>query len=102
MADTQFDEAKAKAWATEVEGELEQVDALLKQVAEECATQPYEDDTIMNMLHQTGEALGTAWSELGKQFTDTISNMFSLISTIASFVAKAAEAVANWTGSVKN
>ena len=102
MADTRFDEAKAKAWATEVEAELQQVEVLLKEVAEECATQPYEDDTIMNTLHQTGVALGTAWGELGKQFADTISNMFSLISTIASFVAKAAEAVASWAGSAKN
>lgn len=102
MADTQFDEAKAQAWAIEVQGELDQVNALLRQVAEECATQPYEDDTIMNTLHQTGEALGNAWQELGTQFTDTISNMFSLISTIATSVAKAAESIANFVSGVKN
>lgn len=93
MADTQFDEAKARAWTIEVEGELKQVDALLKQVAEECATQPYEDDTIMNSLHQTGEALNTAWSELGTQFTDMIGNMFNLVTTIATSVQKAVEKI---------
>jgi len=102
MADIQFDEAKAKAWATEVEGELEQVEELLKKVAEECATQPYEDDTIMNTLHQTGEGLNTAWGELGKQFKSTISDMFSLISRIASFVKEAAEKVSKWAGSASN
>ena len=102
MADTRFEEAKAKAWATEVQGELDQVNVLLDQVAEECATQPYEDDTIMNTLHQTGVALGDAWKDLGTQFNKTIEGMFSLISTIASAVAKAAEKVSNFANSVKN
>ena len=48
--DRYFDEAKAKAWVMEVENELAQVNGLLQKVAQECQTQPYEDDTIMVTL----------------------------------------------------
>ena len=102
MADVQFDEAKARAWGTEVESELEQVEVLLKQVAEECATQPYEDDTIMNELHKTGIALDNAWKELGKQFSETISGMYKAFDVISDFVNKTIERIANWTRSARN
>ena len=47
----------AKQWQKNVEEEFKRVDELLKLVAEELKTQPYEDDTIMMGLKKTGEAL---------------------------------------------
>lgn len=96
MADIRFEEAKAKAWTVEVQGELEQVNGLLDQVAKECETQPYEDDTIMNSLHKTGVALGEAWKEVAVQFTETINNMFSIISDVAATVGKIVDSLSSY------
>ena len=46
-AELSFKMESAKQWQKNVEEEFKRVDELLKLVAEELKTQPYEDDTIM-------------------------------------------------------
>ena len=96
MEDTRFEQAKAEAWTIEVEGELQAVEKLLARVAEECATQPYEDDTIMIMLHKSGEALGSAWKEIIGQFNSAVVGMRDMTTMLSSGVQKSADAIESY------
>ena len=67
-AELSFKMESAKQWQKNVEEEFKRVDELLKLVAEELKTQPYEDDTIMMGLKKTGEALAEAFQTLSQNF----------------------------------
>lgn len=95
-----FKVESAKQWQKDVEAEFQRVDALLKQVAEELKTQPYEDDTIMMGLKQTGEALAAAFETLSKNFmsavnglTDIVNEWSKTLTNILSAIAEAAQKI---------
>lgn len=102
MTDTEFNQQLAQAWIIEVEGELESVDRLLQEVGEECAAQPYEDDTIMNTLVQTGKGLIEAWTTLNGIFKDVVSDTKSLINTFAKSVGNAINGIAEFANNLKH
>lgn len=96
MADTQFDEARARSWITEVQGELDDVNKLLQEVAIECETQPYEDDTIMNTLVSTGRSLGEAWGGVVSTFQEAVNGCLSILQSIVSGVGKTLEVIGSF------
>ena len=100
MADVSFDEARAKSWTTEVEGELELVNQLLAEVAQECATQPYEDDTIMTGLVAGGQALGEAWNGVISIFKTGVEGFKTITNEIVNGVGKTLEGIGSFFSGV--
>ena len=74
-AELSFKMESAKQWQKNVEEEFKRVDELLKLVAEELKTQPYEDDTIMMGLKKTGEALAEAFQTLSQNFMNAVAGL---------------------------
>ena len=101
MADISFDESAAKGWITEVEGELELVNRLLAEVAQECATQPYEDDTIMMGMVQSGKALGEAWGGVVSIFQTGVDGFKKITNEIIHGVGKTLEGIGNFLSGVQ-
>ena len=100
MADSRFfDEARAKAWTEEVQGELEQVKKVMKEVDEVCATSPAEDDTIMNAMAQTGKKLRSKWDEMDKYFNDVIKASFNIIKVFVEQQRRREEEIINYGNS---
>ena len=89
-----FKVERAKQWQKDVEQEFKRVDELLKQVAEELKTQPYEDDTIMMGLKKTGEALATAFETLNKNFMSAVNGLSDIVDEWSKTLSKILEAIA--------
>ena len=93
MGSRMLDAAKAKSWMTEVDDEVAAVDRLLEDVAKELATNPHEDDTILQTLRQVGEGFGSAWKELIKSFRDTSERTSKIISIMTEGVGNTLEEI---------
>ena len=78
-AELSFKMESAKQWQKNVEEEFKRVDELLKLVAEELKTQPYEDDTIMMGLKKTGEALAEAFQTLSQNFMNAVAGLSDIM-----------------------
>lgn len=89
-----FKVESAKQWQKDVEQEFKRVDELLKQVAEELKTQPYEDDTIMIGLKKTGEALATAFETLNKNFMNAVNGLSGIVDEWNKTLSKILESIA--------
>ena len=101
MADVSFDEARATSWTTEVEGELELVNRLLAEVAQECAEQPYEDDTIMNGMVTAGKALGEAWEGVVSIFSTGVEGFKTITNDIVNGVGRTMAGIGEFLAGVR-
>ena len=92
-----FKVESAKQWQKDVAAEFERVNTLLGKVAEELKTQPYEDDTIMMGLKQTGEALASAFETLSKNFMSAVEGLTDIVAewskTLTNILSSIAEVV---------
>lgn len=93
-AELSFKVERAKQWKKNVEAEFKQVNELLKLVAEELKTQPYEDDTIMMGLKKTGEALEEAFNTLNKNFMKAVDGLDQIIMEWSQMLTKILESIA--------
>ena len=91
--DNQFNVEKAKNWKRDVEAEFNEVNVLLQQVATECESDPVEDDTIMQAIVKTGEAMQQTWTELGKQFQATINGLQKIADTWQKVISEGVDRV---------
>ena len=79
-AELSFKVAEAKHWKEDVTAEIEAVNLVLKNVATEVETEPYEDDTIMMGLKSAGEALKASFELLNSNFVKAVSGIDPIIS----------------------
>ena len=93
-AELSFKMESAKQWQKNVEEEFKRVDELLKLVAEELNTQPYEDDTIMMGLKKTGEALAEAFQTLSQNFMNAVAGLSDIMAEWSRTLTKILEAIA--------
>lgn len=93
-AELSFKMESAKQWQKNVEEEFKRVDELLKLVAEELKTQPYEDDTIMMVLKKTGEALAEAFQTLSQNFMNAVAGLSDIMAEWSRTLTKILEAIA--------
>lgn len=93
-AELSFKMESAKQWQKNVEEEFKRVDELLKLVAEELKTQPYEDDTIMMGLKKTGEALAEAFQTLSQNFMNAVAGLSDIMAEWSRTLTKILEAIA--------
>ena len=93
-AELSFRMESAKQWQKNVEEEFKRVDELLKLVAEELKTQPYEDDTIMMWLKKTGEALAEAFQTLTQNFMKAVDGLSDIMEEWSRTLTKILEAIA--------
>ncbi|MCD7819600.1 MAG: hypothetical protein LUH07_11205 [Lachnospiraceae bacterium] len=100
MADTQFEVAKAEAWKREVEAEFDEVKTLLDRVSEECQQKPYEDDTLLNALHNTGEKLEETWNELGNQFQKVTDALGEITEQWKKVIAEGIETISEYASKI--
>lgn len=91
--DQNFNEAQAKIWKMKVENEFKEVNKILKAVEEECKTAPYEDDTILNAMHEVGVGIEGAWNELERQFDEVIQSFDKIIKLIRKIAEEGIEAI---------
>ena len=91
-AELSFKMESAKQWQKNVEEEFKRVDELLKLVAEELKTQPYEDDTIMMGLKKTGEA--EAFQTLSQNFMNAVAGLSDIMAEWSRTLTKILEAIA--------
>lgn len=90
-----FKMESAKQWQKNVEEEFKRVNELLKLVAEELQTQPFEDDTIMMGLKKTGEALAEAFETLNKNFMSAVAGLSDIMAEWSRTLTKILEAIAD-------
>ena len=100
-AELSFKMESAKQWQKNVEEEFKRdrpLDgikiSLLKLVAEELKTQPYEDDTIMMGLKKTGEALAEAFQTLSQNFMNAVAGLSDIMAEWSRTLTKILEAIA--------
>ena len=93
-AELSFKMESAKQWQKNVEEEFKRVDELLKLVAEELKTQPYEDDTIMMGLKKTGEARAEAFQTLSQNFMNAVAGLSDIMAEWSRTLTKILEAIA--------
>ena len=91
-AELSFKMESAKQWQKNVEEEFKR--ELLKLVAEELKTQPYEDDTIMMGLKKTGEALAEAFQTLSQNFMNAVAGLSDIMAEWSRTLTKILEAIA--------
>ena len=97
MADANtFDQARAEAWATEVDAELDSVNKTLQEVAQECQESPYEDDVIFSTIMNVGRAFGEAWQGLTNQFIETVDGLHTVAKTIVNTVGGIIDGIASF------
>lgn len=98
MKDLSIDEARAKQWMQDVDQEIEEVEALLKLVSQARSSIPGEDDTIMEGIISTCEALNDFWTQMCNGFKSASKSLTSVIENIG----KAASNVVNDINTVKS
>ena len=89
-AELSFKMESAKQWQKNVEEEFKRVDELLKLVAEELKTQPYEDDTIMAEAFQT---LSLNFMNAGAGLSDIMAEWSRTLTKILEAIAEAARKI---------
>lgn len=82
MADISIDEARARQWIEDVNVEIENVEAVLKRVAEVSTTVPGEDDVIMNSIESTCRALSDFWGTMCSGFKKASKSIANVVDTI--------------------
>ena len=92
-----FKVEQAKQWKADVEHEVEETNKVLEQVAIEVQTQPYEDDTIMVGLKNTGEALASAFKALAGNFKITINALDPIVNTLQNTLKNLLSGLADMT-----
>lgn len=70
MDEIKLDEAKAKAWISDVTNEIELVSKVLKDTSEVLTTVPTDGDTIFTGIRNAGKTLENNWDKLIKSLKD--------------------------------
>ncbi len=98
MRDLSIDEARAKVWMEDVNQEIEEVEALLKQINRAASAIPGEDDVIMQNIESTCNVLTDFWNQMCNGFKSANKSLASIIENIG----KAATNVVDDINSVKS
>ena len=99
--DNTFNHVAAENWKKEVDGEIVRVKDTLAQVAEVCATKPYEDDYIMNLMYQTGQGLIEAWNGLISAFQQAIESMLAISKEFYDWAKKIGDSIVEFAENFK-
>ena len=87
---------QAETWKDNVEAELAEVAALLKEVSKECQTSPEEEDSLLRAIYQTGQTLETAWTALDGAFKEAINSLSGMLETLAIKIQEKIEELENY------
>lgn len=100
MADVSIQEYEATQWISDVEREISEVKALLKEVAEINQSIPGDDDTIMQGIISACETLNNTWNNTVKTFNDAVGKVRSAIENTIKTGKKVVESAATFKASI--
>ena len=90
--DISFEEQKLQDLKSDIDSELVAVRALLRQVAEECKSDPAEDDSVLGPIKNFGNEMHTKWSNLCDAFDKVSQRIGDLFSSYNKSASKQSEA----------
>ena len=88
-----IDEAKAKMWISDVEDEISQVKAILRDASNALIEVPGENDTIIQGLVRLGEIQQKAWDTITDKFEKAGEEVKRVIGIISNAISEAVDDV---------